>query len=129
MVEPVPLPVALVAPPTKYADTTTAPSARPDALMPVTVNDVDVVDPELTLVLPVTVLPFVSVRVAITVPVSAGPPLGNVTSTETAPLDALLTYENVFVETAARTVAPVGATADKENALLNPFKVPTVASN
>ena len=76
--------------------------------MGVTVNDVDDVDPELTLPLPVTVLPFVSVRVAITVPVSAGPPLGKVTSTETAPLDALLMEFAVFTPEDALTAAPLG---------------------
>ena len=108
MVAAVPVRVALVAPPTKYADTETTPSARPDALMRVTVNDVDDVDPELTLVLPVTVLPLVSVRAAVMVPVSEGAPFRKVTSTETALLDALLMEFAEFVPEAALTAAPLG---------------------
>ena len=128
MVAPVPLPVALVAPPTKYADTTTAPSARPDALMPVTVNDVDVVDPELTVPLPVTVL-MVSVRLTVNVPVSTDPPVGKVTSTETALLDALLMEFPEFVPEVALTAAPVGATAATLKELLTVVAAPEVATN
>jgi len=125
----VPLRVELVAPPTKYTDTVTAPSAREDASIPVTVKEVAVLDPELTAELPVTLLPFVSVRDAVTVPVSADPPLGKVTATETALLDALLMEFAEFVPEVALTAAPVGATAATLKELLTFVAAPEVATN
>ena len=93
----------------------------------VTVYVVDVVDPALTATVPVTALPLLSVRVAVMVPVSAGPPDGKVTFTETAALDVLLMELAVFVPDNAVTAAPSGATADRLNAELKPLTVPTVA--
>jgi len=97
--------------------------------MPVTVNDVDDVVPELTLPLPVTVLPFVSVRLTVNVPVSTDPPVGKVTSTETALLDALLMEFAEFVPEVALTAAPVGATAATLKELLTFVAAPEVATN